>query len=182
MGVKKYFGERPQNNPKPFKAQFGNDNDSYDMDLIEESKPVYYPSPAKLAEYEEIQEGAADRILTLVEKEQKISHDMIAKSIHLNDMNIKLGQLYFVLLAILVVAVTVYLSFEGYVIPAAGLGLGGMVMLGMVARIKPKSRSNNNRSSAYSNPEENHKPRNNNGFDKKNNFRRRGGRNYRPRR
>ncbi|MEQ9116218.1 MAG: DUF2335 domain-containing protein [Rickettsiales bacterium] len=170
MGVKKYFGDKPQNNPTPFKAEFGVEEESYETDL-DGSRPVYYPSPGHLAEYEEIQEGAADRIIALVEAEQTHLHEIQKKTANAQNAHIRMGQFFFFLIAAMIIAGTIFLSIKGYVIPGSALALGGMIMLGLTA----------NRSKAKAKPavvvHTSHRP---NHFEKnKNNFRRRGGNRYR---
>ncbi len=128
MGVKKYFGEKPQKEPKPFSAQFGVEDD-YDFDLIEETRPIYYPSPEKLAEYEELQEGAADRIIALVEEEQKQRHDWDKAALKEHYRLIKQSQNIAFFIITLIITAIVILGIIGAIIPAATLSLSGLFLL-----------------------------------------------------
>lgn len=130
MGIKKYFGEKPQKEPKPFTAQFGIDDD-YDVSLIEETKPSYFPSPEKLAEYEELQEGAADRILALVENEQKYRHQWEKEALAKHYITLKTGQFLAFFTSLIIVAAVIYLSIKGYFIPAASLAFAGLLSLAL---------------------------------------------------
>lgn len=126
MGVKKYFGDKPQKEPRPFTAQFGVD-DGLDVDLIEDTKPSYFPSPEKLAEYEELQEGAADRVLSLVEAEQKHRHLWETRALNKHYFAVKLGQVLFFLLATLVVVASVGLAVNGYTTASVAIAIIGLL-------------------------------------------------------
>lgn len=139
MGVKKYFGERPQKEPKPFSAQFGV-NGNFDDELIEDTRPSYFPAPEKLAEYEELSEGAADRIIALVQKEQDQRHRWENDSLSKHHATARLGQFFAFLSVFVVVAAVIFLSAQNQYISASVLALAGIIAIGLNVKSKPEKK------------------------------------------
>lgn len=92
-----------------------------------------YPPPELVRAFEEIQSGLADRLMTLVEKEQAMSHQVtqhqMVEAAKVNDANIRnqkhnsqlffLGLVLGVLMGLSILGVTVYALYQGYPYVAA---------------------------------------------------------------
>lgn len=89
MTKKKYFGETPKSiKHSPGKQQ---DNKSY-----KEHKDFSFPSALELAQYDHVFEGAAERIISLIEEEQKHRQKFENRTLLVQSISKKLGQILFV--------------------------------------------------------------------------------------
>lgn len=105
------------------------------------------PPPDAFAKYEQILKGAADRILTMAEKQQENRQEMQSKILKSDIINEKLGLLFGFLVALSAIGGGVYCAHMGQTWPAVAIGGGGVA--GLVAAFvqgtrvrKPKKNSN----------------------------------------
>jgi uncharacterized membrane protein len=152
MGIKKYYGEPPLKETRPFTSQFAGEYDEFDAEFMEDLKPQVFPSPEKLAYYEEISKGAAKEILDLVKKEQSQRHSWENAVLVNNKKNIFLGQFLIFMLLICTASVSIALAFNHFQILGFGLALVVYTKLAFSLKrevaIKPEAKPKKN----YSTP------------------------------
>lgn len=89
------------------------------------------PSPDAFAKYEQVLEGAANRILTMAEKEQGIRQEIQRKIVKSDIINEKLGLIFGLLVALSAIGGGVYCAYIEQTWAAIAIGGGGVA--GLVA-------------------------------------------------
>lgn len=72
-----------------------------------------FPPPNVLNSYEQVQEGFADRVMALTEKQQKHRHDIESRSVDAAISAEKRGQNYALFLSVLIIIGSIYLIDAG---------------------------------------------------------------------
>lgn len=89
------------------------------------------PSAAALQAYEDMSEGAADKILTMAQSEQIHRHKWEYIALHKALFNHRLGQIFAFLIALSIVLGTIYLSITKDYISASALAITGFMSLSL---------------------------------------------------
>jgi len=86
----------------------------------------FLPHPETLEAYDYVIEGSAERILQLIEKEQRHRHNLEQKALASQIAGYYLGQILAAAVALAVLSVVVMLTMNGQVMPAVFLGVAGI--------------------------------------------------------
>jgi|GEM_PF-1786193 len=156
MKTKKYFGEKPLEGPIPFGSMYKEtvDNTKKTNQVIAKSgnynRNLSYPTPEELSEYERICKGSSRHIMEMLNKEQIHRQKLSIKSLNAKIFTKRIETFLSFLLMITIVSATVFLSHNGYIIPASLVALSGIVSAlciykyNMQSVMKPNHHNRNN--------------------------------------
>ena len=122
---------------------------------------VALPSPAILREYDEVSEGAADRIIEMAEIEQNHRHEWEFESLQAYERSFRLGQKCGALVAIIVTLSAIYVGHflkDHYLASVIAIGGFSSIIVSTIFASKNKRYENRIRRNASSSKTESPKP------------------------
>lgn len=133
MKTKKYFGEKPLEGPIPFGSMY-KEVPAETQAKIEHFKYINYshrnlpyPTSQELAEYERICKGSSHQIIAMLDKDQIHKQKLSIKSLNAKILTKRIETFLSFLLMLAIVCATVFLSHNGYIVPASLVALSGTV-------------------------------------------------------
>jgi uncharacterized membrane protein len=147
MVTKKYFGDSPKAAKIFARKYFPTEDIEHDSN----HKSNQLPSPRELAEYEQIFEGAAEKIIGLIEKEQAQRHAWENKALQVQNFGRRLGQTLFALMVLAIVYASLALIESTHVIPGVVLGVVGFGSLVIISFLIRQQRFNIEKRFNYTN-------------------------------
>lgn len=136
MKTKKYFGEKPLEGPIPFGSMYRDapsetkertDNNKHHNPYTHNNRNLPYPTSAELAEYERVCKGSSHQIIAMLDKDQIHKQKLSIKSLNAKILTKRIEIFLSFLLMLAIVSATVFLSYNGYIIPASLVAVSGIV-------------------------------------------------------
>ena len=115
------------NKPSPKKRNANSQLQAVHTEMATYSGPI--PPANQLSQYEQVLPGAADRIITMAEKQSQHRQEIEKVSIRTNARNSTLGVWFGFILGILTIAGGVFLAYNGRELSGSLIGSAGLIGL-----------------------------------------------------